>query len=137
MGKVSGVVALIGAVVAMIGVFLTWLGDGIVSITGWDIFTNWDGIFDLYFAPLAVLGLGVLALVAAGWGITGKGGAGSRILLAIAGLGMIALPALLLYDFTSLVGVTIMDLFDAGVLGMGFFMSIGGGLLVLISAALP
>ena len=135
MTKASGIMALIGGAMAAIGVFMYWVDVGIIQITGWEI---WDMLgkydeFNFYMVPMIVLVLGVLAILLAGISLGGKTGGGSRLFFIIIGIALIALPILFLMDVTG--GYLGTDLME--ILGWGFYMSLIGGLLVLIAAALP
>ena len=135
MTKASGIMALIGGAMAAIGVFMYWVDVGVIQITGWQI---WDMLgkydeFNFYMVPMIVLVLGVLAILLAGISLGGKTGGGSRLFFIIIGIALIALPILFLMDVTG--GYLGTDLME--ILGWGFYMSLIGGLLVLIAAALP
>ena len=61
-----GLVAVLGALFMMIGVFLNWATIGGVDYTGWDLYSNVNsinGVVDNTFAPLAVLIIGILGFL--------------------------------------------------------------------------
>lgn len=60
-----GIIALVGAIFMIIGVFINWTSiDAILTTlhqSGWDIYK--DGLYDYSYAPLLVLICGILALL--------------------------------------------------------------------------
>ena len=137
MSKASGVLALIGGALAAVGVFLAWIDiGGLLVITGWEYF-DYGGSFEelnFYMVPLIVLVLGVIAILLAGISLGGKTGGGSRLFFVIIGLALIVLPILFILDMNSGFFTTeqLME-----ILGIGFYMSLAGGLLVLVAAVIP
>lgn len=66
-----GVIAIIGALLMIIGVFVSWasidLGSwgGTDSVSGWEIATDDDGdMFSYNYAPLVALVCGIISLIA-------------------------------------------------------------------------
>jgi len=137
MGKASGVLALIGGALAAIGVFMAWIDiSGFIVITGWEYF-DYGGSFEefnFYMVPLIVLVLGVIAIALAGISLGGRTGGGSRLFFILIGLALIVLPILFILDMNSGFFTTeqLME-----ILGIGFYMALLGGLLVLIASILP
>ena len=57
-----GLIAVLGTLFMIIGVFLNWATIGGVDYSGWDLYSD-GGIVDNSFAPLAVLIIGILGLI--------------------------------------------------------------------------
>jgi len=137
MSKASGVLALVGGALAAVGVFLAWIDiGGFIVITGWEYF-DYGGSFEelnFYMVPLIVLVLGVIAIALAGISIGGRTGGVSRLFFMVIGAALIVLPILFILDMNSGLFTTeqLME-----ILGIGFYMSLLGGLLVSIASALP
>ena len=139
MGKASGVLALVGAALIVAGVFSKWL-DG--RWTGWELYEKTEGILDFYYAPLVILALGAVTALVACVAIGGKGGAGSRIVFSLAGMGTVALFVMFFNEFIVLlsggtIGFIEVILDHRDILGIGFYMVLGGGILTSISASIP
>ena len=61
-----GLVAVLGALFMIVGVFLNWATIGGVDYSGWDLYgdvNSISGVVDNTFAPLAVLIIGILGLL--------------------------------------------------------------------------
>jgi len=140
MGKASGVFALIGALAAVIGVFSGWIGD--FELTGWDLYKFTEGMLEYYFAPLAIVILGAVTVLVAGIAIGGKGGAGSRILFSLTGVGMIVLIVMFFNELIVTITFGEANFIDLITkhregFGIGFWMVLGGGIMTAIAAAVP
>jgi len=107
-----GIIALIGAVLAIASVFLNWIViDGISGgITGWEIFDDIGDLNDMYFLPVIVLVLAVVAALLAVLEFMGKGSMMTRIVILIIGLLVIVLSYL---TYNDVVG-------DSPILEMGY-----------------
>ena len=140
MGKVSGAIALIGAAAVLIGVFSKWLDGGLW--TGWEFYENTKGILDYYFAPLVMVILSVLVILMAGLAMGGKGGAGTRIVFSLAGMGTVALLVMFFNEFILWLSVGTIGFIELitehrDILGTGFYLVLGGGILTSIAASIP
>lgn len=71
--NILGLVAFVGAIIMIVGVFLTWgkfeitsiIGSSSTEFTGWDMYTDdSDNKLEYYYAPLVALICGILAIVA-------------------------------------------------------------------------
>ncbi len=69
--NILGIIGIVGAILMIVGVFLTWADFNIAGVlslgtlSGWDIFSNSDvgNIVDYTFTPLVALIGGILAIV--------------------------------------------------------------------------
>lgn len=67
-----GLVAFVGAIIMIVGVFLAWgkfevttyIGGTSESYTGWQIFNDMKDNLDYYYAPVVALACGIVALLA-------------------------------------------------------------------------
>jgi hypothetical protein len=107
-----GIIALIGAVLAIASVFLNWIViDGTSGgITGWEIFDDIGDFNDMYFLPVIVLVLAVVAALLAVLEFVGKGSMITRIIMLILGILIIVLSYL---TYSDVVG-------DSPILEMGY-----------------
>lgn len=66
--NILGIVAIIGALLMIIGVFLSWAEMSFIgfseSASGWDIATDSDGEVGYWYAPIVALVCGVISLIA-------------------------------------------------------------------------
>ncbi|MBQ4368535.1 MAG: hypothetical protein II805_02030 [Candidatus Methanomethylophilus sp.] len=59
-----GIIAIIGAVILIVGVFLTWLSIGDATASGWKVYTDAkDSDLKYTFVPLLALICGIISLV--------------------------------------------------------------------------
>ena len=59
-----GIIAIIGAVILIVGVFLTWLSIGDTTASGWKVYTDAkDSDMKYTFVPLVALICGIISLV--------------------------------------------------------------------------
>ena len=61
-----GIIAIIGAVLLVVGVFMTWLSNDFATYSGWKVFNNEDGIKDAIkygYVPILALVCGIISLV--------------------------------------------------------------------------
>ena len=93
-----GLIALIGAVLAIASVFLSWVSIEVINweISGWGLFDETKG-FDQYLYPIIVLVLGIVAAVLAMLEFAGKGCTITRIIMLVVGV-LIAVFGFLTYD---------------------------------------
>jgi len=130
-----GLIALIGAVLAIASVFLNWivvdagfLGNG--SATGWDI-TDWNN-FDQSLYPMIVLILGIVAIVLAMLEFLGTGSQITRIIMLLLGVLVIVLGFLTYngcVDYFGLFG-EILDM------GYGLYFEFAAGVALIIAPIL-
>ena len=58
-----GIIAIIGAILMIVGVFLKWLSFlGFGDASGWDVFNSWRGDYGYGFVPLIALISGIVSL---------------------------------------------------------------------------
>ena len=141
-----GIIALVGALLMVVGVFLNWveitgtiLGfSSTETMTGWDIINEEDAgeIFEYSFAPIAVLILGIVSLLftivpMVKIGKAGKALGALSLLLAIIA---VILCVLFLTDVTSGVGGEYASLTSSA--GAGLYLSLVGGIVVVIGEML-
>ena len=61
-----GIIAIIGAVLLIVGVFMDWMSSDLASYTGWEIFNDEDNIQDLIdygYCPIVALICGIISLI--------------------------------------------------------------------------
>ena len=132
---IGGGVALIGGVVALIGLFTTWVTGDVADASGWDLtkssgqLTSKDPYFLLVLA-LAAIVLGVVLF-------TGAFRPVARIAVIVVGLAIVGLH---IRDWTSITHVVetnaafLNQSVDAG---FGFYLGIAGGVVAAAAALLP
>lgn len=142
-GNALGIVALIGAILMIVGVFITWvdvevviLGNG--SYTGWQVYT--DDTFadaDYYYAPLVALIAGIVAFFTAVLPIVLKNATANRILGIVSLiLGIVALILMVLF-YGTLNDLVIFGYKVGSVsAGTGLWMSLAGSVLLILGAIL-
>lgn len=145
--NIVGIVGLLGAVLLIVGVFLTWidldfsslLGSASESYSGMDVYSNDDGYFDditYGYAPLVALIAGIVALITTiapmfyhndgVWKALG-------VVTLILGIVTVILGFLFRGDVTD--GFEIGGLMKASVsVGAGLWVCIAGGILLIIGA---
>lgn len=139
-----GLLALLGAILLIVGVFLTWvdvsvsslLGGASESYSGWDVYKNDDGLFDNIsygYAPLVALVTGILALITTIVPMFYKNDKVWKILGIITLiLGIIAVVLGFLFEGD------VSDGFDYGVVkasvdvGAGLWLSVAGAILLVL-----
>lgn len=66
--NVLGIVAIIGALLMIIGVFLSWIDISVFGTiegsSGWEVATDSDGEIGYSYAPIVALACGVISLIA-------------------------------------------------------------------------
>jgi len=132
--KVSyiGIIALIGAMLSVMAVFLNWITAEVVDIgmSGWELYMGIEE-FSQYFFPLIVLVSGVIAVVLAALEILDMGNEITRIAMLITGVLIIAFSFYTYYAFTDDVG----ELAVAFDMGIGVFLEIIAGVILMITPA--
>lgn len=144
--NIVGIVGLIGAILLIIGVFLTWVDVSVSSLfggvsesySGWDVYKNDDGLFDdisYGYAPLVALITGILALITTIVPMFYKNDKIWKVLGAITLiLGIVAVILGFLFNGD------VSDGFDYGVVkasvdvGAGLWLSIAGAILLILGA---
>ena len=126
-----GIIALIGAVLAIASVFLGWfvLDLGIFGksdISGWEIFDD-SGSYDLSYIPLVILIIGIVAALLAVLEFAGMGSMITRIVLLVLGVLVIALAYYLYSDINE------SGIFDMGV---GMYLEFAAGIALIIGPLL-
>lgn len=143
-------VGILGAIVMIVGVFLTWgtaeistaLGSGTMEWSGWDIYNHVDDISTDYdYAPLVALVCGILALIAAivpmFLSSDNYGNIFKIMNLAVLIIGLVAVVCMALF-YTNFV-----DSFNAAgvtgtmTVGTGFWLCMIGGVITVIGGILP
>jgi len=124
-----GIIVLLGALLALVGVFLDWYFVDITNmrVSGWDIFDLGD-IYDLYYLPLIVLILAALALILGLLEFAGKSSPITRILLIVFGL-LIAVLSFVVYN--DIVGDS-----NLAEMGIGLYMEIIAGIMLILAPVL-
>ncbi|MBX3286514.1 MAG: hypothetical protein KF703_14295, partial [Actinobacteria bacterium] len=131
----GGIAAAIGGVLVLVGLFTAWLGNNVTdeTLTGWELTDKANG-FETS-DPYALLALGVVGLVLAGALFLGKARTPARIVAALAGLAVVGVHA---RDWSDIAGIA--EKLPKGVeitAQYGFYLGIVGGILLIVSAALP
>ncbi|MDR0778460.1 MAG: hypothetical protein LBE48_03365 [Methanomassiliicoccaceae archaeon] len=127
----AGVIALIGGIIAIVSLFLEWT---LFGYTGLEIFQNGNEDSMMIYMPIAAAALGAVAVLVGGLVLGGKGGAGTRVLLFIAGIGIFLAPILLItdaFDYSDILKVL------ENLAGTGIYLTLVAGLLVFIGAVAP
>ena len=144
-GNVLGIVALIGALLMIVGVFVAWVNIDIDVIltsakgnyTGWQVYTD-DTFADAKYnyAPLVTLIAGIVAFFTAVLPIVLKNATANRILGIVSLiLGVVALILMVLFNGT-------MDSLDLALVsftastGVGLWISLAGSVLLILGAIL-
>ena len=142
-----GIIALIGAIILVVGVFLDWLilDLGILgksSMTGWDVFSEADSDFSLGFTPLVALICGIISLVlmiVPTFMNVDKFEKINNILGLIAFILsiVVVICAILFYMQSWDVGGATVKLTDVYDIGIGFWLVLVGGIITLIGGLMP
>ena len=141
-GNVLGIVALIGALLMIVGVFVAWVNIEVVILgsqnyTGWQVYTD-DTFADAQYnyAPLVALIAGIVAFFTAVLPIVLKNATANRILGIVSLiLGVVALILMVLFNGT-------MDSLDLALVsftastGVGLWISLAGSVLLILGAIL-
>ncbi|NLL95479.1 MAG: hypothetical protein GX224_07005 [Thermoplasmatales archaeon] len=138
MSSYGQVIGILGGILAVAGLFLTWLSVGgtpPTEVTGWEIYEEGATLFnDYYFIPLIVLILGIVACITSVAAMGGDKSAGG--INALLGLAIMALP--LVYYYMTWVepwGIDFSEAMEHIKMGAGFWLCVVGGFLVMASGA--
>ncbi len=142
-GNVLGIVALIGALLLIIGVFVAWVNVEVVLLgsskyTGWQVYTD-DAFADAQYnyAPLVTLIAGVVAFFTAILPIVLKNATANRILGIISLiLGVVALILMVLFNGTMDNLVILGYKVASTTAGTGLWISLAGSVLLILGAIL-
>ena len=126
-GMIVGAVAVLGAVLALVALFVSWVdgsifGVKIASLTGFEVLTDSEP-GKLEYRPLMVLAGAIVAALVGILALSGKGGVFSSVALAVMGI-VIIVGAILIFP----------DLEEYDLLGLPFKESAGIGLYLTIAA---
>ena len=134
----GGVVALVGAVLTIVGVFSGWVtldpGSNSETVTAWSM-TAGDGLLKSN-DPYVLVGLAVLAGVLAVLLFAGVARTFVRIVTVVTGLGIVGVVA---YDWSSIASFVndhLPSTFQASS-AIGLYLAVAGGVLVAIAGLLP
>ena len=145
-GNVLGIVALIGALLMIVGVFVAWVNidiDVILtsakdSYTGWQVYTD-DTFADAQYnyAPLVALIAGIVAFFTAVLPIVLKNATANRILGIVSLiLGVVALILMVLFNGTMDSLVVLGYKVASTSTGTGLWISLAGSVLLILGAIL-
>lgn len=127
--NVLGIIAIVGALLMIIGVFLSWIDISILGnvegSSGWEIATDSDGEIEYYYAPIVALVCGVISLIAMIFPMVMPA---KNIGKALGALGLI------LAIVTIIVTILFYNDLDTGTI-FGISISIGAGVWVVIAGA--
>lgn len=131
----GGLVGLIGAVLALVGVFSGWvkLGDT-GTVTAWSL-TEGEGLLKTQ-TPYAIVALAAAAVVVSLVLFTGIARPLARILALLLGIAIIGVTAANWAEIASFVTDNFPSSFKATT-AIGFYLTIAGGVLVILSALMP
>lgn len=143
-GNILGILALIGAILMIVGVFVTWVSfeasalgfSKVVDYTGWNVYS--DDMFsdtEYNYAPLVTLVAGVVAFFTAVLPIILKKPTVNRMLGVISLiLGVVALVLMVLF-YGQMDGIEIGEFASFSIsAGMGLWISLVGAVLLVLGA---
>jgi len=125
-----GALLLVGALIALISMFLNWIDVGIGAVTGWEIFS--DRLGDYYVIPIALFVLSMMVIGAAIDEFIGRFDSirtALRAIVLIIGIVIILLSLVLVSDGFATSGW-------AEYVAIGFYMAVAAGALIAVSAVL-
>ena len=137
-----GIIAVIGAVLMVVGVFLNWMDittsvvgfEKTTSYSGWEVFNNEDlaeGL-EYSFAPIVTLVLGILCLIFTIVPMARNGKAG-KVLTALALLMSIVTVIMCILFYTDITSELDLEIVVSSVsAGAGLWVSLVGSILVII-----
>lgn len=142
-GNVLGIVALIGALLMIVGVFVAWVNIEVVILgsqnyTGWQVYTD-DTFADAQYnyAPLVALIAGIVAFFTAVLPIVLKNATANRILGIVSLiLGVVALILMVLFNGTMDSLVVLGYKVASTSAGTGLWISLAGSVLLILGAIL-
>lgn len=145
--NIVGIVALLGAILLIAGVFLTWVDVSFSSLivgteqsySGWEVYQNEDGRFDdigYGYAPLVALVAGILALITTIVPMFYQNDSVWRILGVVSLiLGIVAVILGFLFNGDVSDGFSLGGLVSASIdVGTGLWISVAGGILLILGA---
>jgi len=131
----GGLVGLIGSVLVLVGVFSGWVKLGSTgTVTAWSL-TEGDGLLKTQ-TPYAIVALAAAAVVVSLVLLTGIARPVARILAILLGIAIIGVTAANWAEIASFVTDNFPSSFKATT-AIGFYLAIGGGVLVILSALMP
>ena len=135
---IGGIVALIGAIVAIVGVFSGWVtldpGSNSETVTGWSL-TVGEGLLKSS-DPYLIVGLAAVAVVLAILLFAGVARVAVRIVTILVGLGIVGVAIANWMSIASFVTDNLPESFEATG-AIGFYLAIAGGVLVAIAGLMP
>jgi len=131
----GGVVGLIGAVLALVGIFSGWVKLGNTgTVTAWSL-TEGEGLLKTQ-TPYVILAFAAAAVIVSLVLFTGIARPVARILAVLLGLAIIGVTAANWNEIASFVTDNFPSSFKAST-AVGFYLTIAGGVLIIVSALLP
>lgn len=140
-GNILGILALIGAILMIVGVFVTWVSfeasaiglSKVVDYTGWDIYSDSDA--EYFYAPLVTLIAGIVAFFTAILPIILKNPTVNRMFGVISLiLGIVTLVlTILFYGEMDSINIGELASFSTNA-GMGLWISLVGAVLLVLGA---
>ncbi len=131
----GGLVGIVGAVLAIVGVFSGWVKLGNTgTVSAWSL-TAGEGLLKTQ-TPYVIVGLAAAAIVVALLLFTGIARTPVRIVTALVGVAIIGVTAANWAEIAAFVTDNFPSSFEATT-AIGFYLTIAGGVLVFISALLP
>lgn len=131
----GGLVALLGSVLVIVGVFSGWVKLGSTgTVTAWSLTTG-DGLLESQ-DPFLIIGLAIVGLLVAVLLFAGVARTLVRVAAVLVGIGIIAVTALNWSAIATFVTDNFPSSFEATT-AIGFYLAIAGGVLLMLSALLP
>ncbi|MCU1371452.1 MAG: hypothetical protein JWO77_2646 [Ilumatobacteraceae bacterium] len=131
----GGLVGVIGSVLAIVGIFSGWVKLGSTgTVTAWSL-TEGDGLIKTQ-TPLVILALAGFALAFSLALFTGLARTPVRIITALLGIAIVGVTAANWAQIAAFITDTFPPSFEATT-AIGFYLTIAGGVLVLIASLLP
>lgn len=131
----GGLVGLIGAALALVGIFSGWVKlDDTGTVSAWSL-TQGDGLLKTQ-TPFVILAFAAAAVVVSLVLLTGIARTLARITAALLGIAIIGVTAANWAEIASFVTDNFPSSFQATT-AIGFYLTIAGGVLVIVSALLP
>ncbi|MCL2143179.1 MAG: hypothetical protein FWH44_02850 [Methanomassiliicoccaceae archaeon] len=140
--SIFGILVIVGAVLALISVFLNWMDLSVPGVysdsaTGWDIFIEENGTFFMKM-PLVIIVMAVSVILLGILDLMGKGQQVSNIAILIIGVLVIALSYLAYNAFEDL-GKETLGVWWSLVkvkMGYGIFLAFASGIIMIIAPIL-
>ena len=138
-----GIIAIIGAVILIVGVFLTWLSIGDATASGWKVYTDAkDSDMKYTFVPLVALICGIISLVLMIVPTFMNVDKFKQInvilgLIALILAIVVVICGILFYTQSwTVLGVTV-KLTDIYKIGIGFWLVLIGGIITMVGGLMP